>query len=567
MSTPLRGIFKGTKRSCPSSSPISSPSQPAGLEDVMREVNASSLVPDCVKAALNTLIKELSEVKLERDQLRQENLILRQKLGLAPDVPLSSTEPIVDQPVNTIRSDVIDCQESERPGVPELKECSIRRKLFYDNNSVLNILEYLDVDCLPVAVYRLGRPTMGRDRLLKVVLPSLAVSRASRLRFFPGRGVFLRESRTNAERKRLREERMMHPNSSSLPHSFAADLMHLEFCVRLVVVYRPPSTSSYINELLAKAISDLTAVTFPVVVVGDFNLPEVNGPIGMFPRTLHTLCPILLLVTDSRSTLRSPLESSIGDSDHLSITFDITGVELPCVPVFKRLFSKCDYSLVTNYLFSVLWVDSFESVSTVDEKYLMFLTILKHAIQLYVPWAYVFPSRPNLPSYLQNMMDHKECLLQYAKRSGDWTEFRAFSQKFSEKLCKYNKSMEKKIVEAKDKQRFFKYLGSKLRERPNFYGLKVNGRILLNDHDKANAFAREFSTAYHQDNNKLPHFAPTVGSKMQTFPYFDPNDIFHFLMRWPSSYSITPDEIPFAFVKNVAHAIAFPLSYLFNQSI
>ncbi|KAK6022978.1 hypothetical protein OSTOST_11304 [Ostertagia ostertagi] len=334
-------------------------------------------------------------------------------------------------------------------------------------------------------------PCHGQTDYLKVVLPSsyfqrLAVSRASRLRFFPGRGVFLRESRTNAERKRLREERMMHPNSTSLPHSFPADLMHLEFCVRLVVVYRPPSTS-YINELLAKSHS-------PVVVVGDFTLPEVNRADWNVSKDIaHPLSNTfachgfaqyikeptrgssildLLFCNDLNLISNVLVKSSIGDSDHLSITFDITGVELPCVPVFKRLFSKCDYSLVTNYLFSVLWVDSFESVSTVDEKYLMFLTILRHAIQLYVPWAYFFLAG--------------ECLLQYAKRIQIlWTEFRAFSQKFSEKLCKYNKSMEKKIVEAKDKQRFFKYLGSKLRERPNFYGLDINGRILLNDHNKA----------------------------------------------------------------------------------
>lgn len=233
MTTPLRGIFKGTKRSCPSSSPATSPSQPAGLDDVMREVNASSLVPDCVKAAFSTLIRELGDVKAERDKLREENLILRQKLGIAPDVPLASAEPIIDHPVNSVRSDFIDCQESERrrslviAGVPELRECSIRRKLFYDNNSVLNILEFLNVDCLPVAVYRLGRPIRDRDRLLKVVLPSsyfqrLAISRASRLRFFPGRGVYLRESRTDAERKRLREERMKLTNSHSTPQSIVS---------------------------------------------------------------------------------------------------------------------------------------------------------------------------------------------------------------------------------------------------------------------------------------------------------------------------------------------------------
>ncbi|VDP23416.1 unnamed protein product [Heligmosomoides polygyrus] len=77
--------------------------------------------------------------------------------------------------------------------------------------NVCNILDFLNVDCSPVTVYRLGKKILP-NRPLKVVLPArvfqrAAVSRSCRLRFFSEHRVFLRESLSQEELKRRREER------------------------------------------------------------------------------------------------------------------------------------------------------------------------------------------------------------------------------------------------------------------------------------------------------------------------------------------------------------------------
>ncbi|WKX95609.1 hypothetical protein Q1695_012233 [Nippostrongylus brasiliensis] len=81
-------------------------------------------------------------------------------------------------------------------GVPEQKALHIRNRIMYDYQSVINVLHFLNVDCLPLAVYRLGKPRAGYNRLLKIVLPcsrfqKMVLQRSPRLRPFPGEGTVL----------------------------------------------------------------------------------------------------------------------------------------------------------------------------------------------------------------------------------------------------------------------------------------------------------------------------------------------------------------------------------------
>lgn len=83
--------------------------------------------------------------------------------------------------------------------------------------------------------------------------------------------------------------------------------------------------------------------------------------------------------------------------------------------------------------------------SSVNKKYEMFLGILHHAVDMFVPVRRISVSKIYLPSYLQNMYDHWRCLFHATKRSqsaNDWDKFHRFSLKFDHLLYKY-KHMEK----------------------------------------------------------------------------------------------------------------------------
>lgn len=96
-------------------------------------------------------------------------------------------------------------------GVRELSSSNLADRVQHDFNCVVRILSYLGVESFPMSMYRLGKLVPGRNRLIKVVLPStfhqrLTLKRAPHLRFFPVKGLFIRPSLTLAERKARKEE-------------------------------------------------------------------------------------------------------------------------------------------------------------------------------------------------------------------------------------------------------------------------------------------------------------------------------------------------------------------------
>lgn len=90
---------------------------------------------------------------------------------------------------------------------------------------------YID-DANPVAIYRLGVPQNGRNRLIKLVLPAsyfarTMLHRASWLRNFRVSGLFLRPSLPKQERDRRRNERLARkkPQNSSASSQFRSQPM------------------------------------------------------------------------------------------------------------------------------------------------------------------------------------------------------------------------------------------------------------------------------------------------------------------------------------------------------
>ena len=48
--------------------------------------------------------------------------------------------------------------------------------------------------------------------------------------------------------------------------------------------------------------------------------------------------------------------------------------------------------------------------------------------------------------------------------------------------------------------------------------------------------------------------------------WFHRDKIFELLSKWPNSHSLTPDYIPFRFLREIALYISSPLEYIFNLS-
>lgn len=164
-----------------------------------------------VQDHLSTLVAKNLELHEENSRLRAENAALKQALANSKSVaaqssvPPSSVEDSFEEK-ERLRSIVIS-------GVSESNSPSSVTRALHDVDAVKQIFDHLEIECVPQVVFRLGKPSEGRSRLLKVVLPNtyyqkLSLRRASRLRSFSCRGVYIRPSLTKQERDRIRESRL-----------------------------------------------------------------------------------------------------------------------------------------------------------------------------------------------------------------------------------------------------------------------------------------------------------------------------------------------------------------------
>lgn len=386
--------------------------------------------------------------------------------------------------------------------------------------------------------------------------------------------------------------------SESIPNSYeilSADLVLDGISVRFIVVYRAPSCKSAENEQLVKSISDLMACEHASVIMGDFNYPDIDWSILPSSQSLllntnpfvemvcshglvqHVLEPTrgehildLVLSTDVSIIKSISVEAPVGLSDHNSVKFDMCYTLTEPVYTYSRQFNRCDYDKVCDYLAAVAWRRMFETFDTVNEKYEFFISTLQLSIDLFVPWARVSVKHSCLPSYLQNMLDHRSCLFRAALHSQaerDWEKYNLFSKKFHKALQKYNGSIEKRIIQSGNKAGFYKLLRRNLKSG-SYVGSIVNGsQVAVTELDKANVLADKFCEVFLSDDEGMPVFRAEASEPMQSFPWFTKEELYRIIVGWSDSSSLTPDFIPAFFIKKVAHVVVGPLSYLFNQSL
>lgn len=181
MDTPRSVPFiQRTKRARPNPEPSPNQStqsiddhQLASAIDSLRKDNTT---PAHLKTILEHLVlkfiekdRELTALKTANDELISENSRLKNEVSSLKS-KLSSSN---DQSVVTNHDARIphNCsfEEHERlrsvvvAGVGESRDPNPMARVSYDLDCVKNLLQYLNVDCMPITIYRLGRPMNDRN--------------------------------------------------------------------------------------------------------------------------------------------------------------------------------------------------------------------------------------------------------------------------------------------------------------------------------------------------------------------------------------------------------------------
>ncbi|KAK6032679.1 hypothetical protein OSTOST_01133, partial [Ostertagia ostertagi] len=239
--------------------------------------------------------------------------------------------------------------------------------------------------------------------------------------------------------------------------------------------HRTPSCSAYATSLLIKAISDFTSYNGHTVVLGDFNMPDLNWK-NDFPTDTpsnemiamlrsHNLkqfvqnptrgdsCLDLLFCNSDSLVKKVVVMPPVGSSDHASIEFQINASMSDFSYCEVRDFKAADYGAIGHYLSEVDWIGSFASVESVDEKYEMFIAILHDVINKFVPYRRSKRGRLHLPAYLVRMVSRRNKLWDNAIRERSescWASYRALSKKLDKAIAKFYSNLERKLVNSGD---------------------------------------------------------------------------------------------------------------------
>lgn len=171
------------------------------------------------KEKIDALMAENERLYDEIRRLREENTGLKHKLASKEETHNSSHDV---SPCSPPKSDFqtqvelsigdYEAKEMSRSlivsGVPELKNTLPSARLCHDFDCIRRLLDFLNVECVPISVYRMGRARGDKPRILKVVLPSskfrdLALVTATRIKRSPFRATFIRPSLPPEQRGRV----------------------------------------------------------------------------------------------------------------------------------------------------------------------------------------------------------------------------------------------------------------------------------------------------------------------------------------------------------------------------
>ncbi len=365
--------------------------------------------------------------------------------------------------------------------------------------------------------------------------------------------------------------------------------------MRLVSVYRRPGSCCSVE--LIEYLESALATTVPVIVVGDFNLPNIDwNTLTALPRAAPAerqllncvitqgleqlvLQPtrhdnILDLVLTNRPGFVHSLTVSppIIPSDHQMVTFDvITSAPTPCgVSATFRNFKKGDYGSMNVYLAQIDWVALFEAESTAQGMWDVFTNVVVAAINIFVPLCTRQQRLCEHSKEVCKLVRKQRTLHTKFKRSGldvDREQWKIISRQCRTAIRHSASNFEQKVIASGDESKFWRFVSSRLKINNSVAALNANGTLQTSNRDKAKALNDQFSSVFIVDNGNKLNLGPCEVREQCDLREIDEVTLFGVLSHLPNKFSSGPDGLPQFLLKRLAISVAEPLTFIFNFSL
>lgn len=360
--------------------------------------------------------------------------------------------------------------------------------------------------------------------------------------------------------------------------------------IRFVSIYRAPECPVSKNHTLLKVLSDLVSCPTKCIVLGDLNLPHLArdpyfkckdstciafkdffashgfSNCVYFPtrRSSH----LDLILSNDSSLVKSVLSCPpIGSSDHSTVKFTLSIIKPPPLRQRVRDYKRGDYNAFRSYLAQIDWLGSFRCLDNVDDIYHFFLSVIHHAMDLFIPYSFKSSPAFRLPPYLARLSDRIDKLWRLASSTNsidDWANFNNLNEAFTKKLAKYHAHVEKKQINKHGIAALYKILRQGLSDKSSIGSLSMGDVTATNDYEKAELLASSFANAFNSATSPLPTSSQSLC--WSSAPWFYRDEIIEALTKWSSAAAINPDGIPYTVIKNIVVEISGPLEFIFNRS-
>ncbi len=375
---------------------------------------------------------------------------------------------------------------------------------------------------------------------------------------------------------------------------------------RVGCIYRSPNSSPDVNTKLCQNLKSFDAEDNDVIMVGDFNYPEIDWintscqkdedhPANVFLEsvrdgllTQHVQEPTrwragqtpntLDLVLTNKEGLVSDIkvQAPIGKSDHGTIIFRIhCGYEQRIKPAPKYLYNKGNYDQVRADL-DVDW-DSLMNGKDATQCWNVLKMKLIEAATSNIPKVSENSGKCKKPLWMNSA-----AIAKVKKKHAAWNRYlntkagqdymmyaRARNQAKWE-CQKARKAFEKEVAKrSKDNPKaFWKYVNTKLKYKDNVADLNTNAGIASSDQQKAKALSDFYKQVFTQeDTSNMPHFEPRRCDSVLEDVEFTVDDVKELLQDLNVNKSQGPDLLHPRLLFEARNEIAKPLFLIFRMSL
>ena len=333
----------------------------------------------------------------------------------------------------------------------------------------------------------------------------------------------------------------------------------------------------------------------PIVLLGDYNLPNVNWNIPSAPcaweqdiilekflqlgfrqyvdePTRENNILDLILCNSDNVVQNTSLLDPLSTSDHSMVCFNVS-LCVSAVPEREkfRMWKKCFYFGFERELERIQWSEIFKNSRNVDEMYDTFLRIFHTLVENFVPLHTHKNICKPMSKFSRNLLLKRRKILRKFRSSNDARDkakFNVINTAFTNSLKNDERKREESVLRSPNPKKFFDYVRSKSSSRPKIPALKnAQGNFCFSDTDKANIFSDMFSSYFSVDNGQAPVFTrPREGSSMPHIS-ITRKMVYDVLKTFPNKLSGGPDEIPSLALRKFASQLSVPFELIFNYCL